>query len=314
MGAPLVSVIVPCYNAGAWLDETFDCLERQSHRELEILAIDDGSTDDTWERLERRTDPRLERLRQENRGAAAARNAGLARARGDYLQFLDADDVIAPDKIAVQLEALRELGPRWVASSLWGRFRGDVRDTQWQVPWAIPRQRGIDWLVHAWADGDMMAPHGWLVPRAMADAVGPWNPKAGINDDGEYFARVLLAADGVVQVPAARVHYRSGNASYSQRKDRWAWESLLNSYELCARHLLASENSPRVRAAIVARLETFEYLAYPRFPDLVARAEAISEELGLPPRRPHGGGGASRTARRVLGWKLTRRLGALLRR
>ncbi|HET9470523.1 MAG TPA: glycosyltransferase, partial [Usitatibacter sp.] len=235
------------------------------------------------------------------------------RARGAYIQFLDADDVIAPDKIAVQLAALQELGPRWVAASLWGRFRGDVRDTQWQPPWPTPRQRGIDWLVHAWADGDMMAPHGWLVPRPVADAAGPWNPKAGINDDGEYFARVLLAAEGIAQVPAARVHYRSGNASYSQRKDRWAWESLLDSYELCARHLLAAEDSPRVRRAIVARLETFEYLAYPGFPDLVARAEAISEALGLPPRRPHGGGRASRIAGRILGWKVARRLGILAR-
>jgi hypothetical protein len=76
--------------------------------------------------------------------------------------------------------------------------------------------------------------------------------------------------------------------------------------------MLAAEASLRVRSAIAARLSTFEYAAYPRFPALVARAQSIGRSLGVPRDMPHGGGKASRIAGRLIGWKLTRRLGAMV--
>lgn len=307
---PLVSVIIPCFNASAWVARTLECVATQSHANLQILAIDDGSTDDTRSILERHEDARLTIIGQANAGAAAARNAGLAAARGDFVQFLDADDLMDPLKIERQLAAAVPLGPRAVLAARWGRFHERIEDTRWARAWLPPRQAGIDWLVQAWQEGDtMMPPHGWLVPRALVDAVGPWNGAAGINDDGEYFTRVLLASTTALQVPEARVFYRSGNASYSQRQDAWAWETLLNSYELCARHLLQAEDSARVRGAIAGRIQGFRYRAYPRFPHLVARAAAIAADLGLSCEPPHGGGTASRVLGKWLGWKITRRLG-----
>jgi glycosyltransferase involved in cell wall biosynthesis len=310
---PLVTVVMPCYDAARWLEETLASVFAQTHSNLQIIAVDDGSKDATWEILERCADSRLQRYRQPNAGAAAARNFALARACGDFVQFLDADDLIDCDKIRIQVEAAAKHAGKWVLASAWGRFHGSIGETRWEPPWNPLEWRGIDWLVHAWTDGAMMPPHGWLVPRAIVDSAGPWNPAAGINDDGEYFARVLLAADGVAQVAGARAHYRSGNASYSQRTDRWAWESLLDSYELCARHMLAAEDSARVRAAIGARLRSFQYLAYPAFADLSARAQELADPLAIGGGPPHGGGIASRIACRAIGWKLTRRIGLLVR-
>lgn len=312
MPAPLVSVVIPCYNAQQWLREALASVLQQSHENLDIVAVDDGSTDGTWSVLAGCTDRRVRALRQVNAGAAAARNLALGHVAGEWIQFLDADDVIDRRKIEAQLEAAAARGPGWVVASRWGRFERDTSATHWEPPWEPAEQRGIDWLVTSWTRGGMMPPHGWLVPRRIADAVGPWDPRAGINDDGEYFTRVLLAAPGAVQSDDARVHYRSGNASYSQRKDAWAWESLLNSYESCARHMLRAEDSARVRSAIASRLSTFEYAAYPRFPALVRRAESIARSLGVPRGMPHGGGQASKIAGRLIGWKLTRRLGAMV--
>ncbi|MEO7741963.1 MAG: glycosyltransferase family A protein [Usitatibacter sp.] len=306
----LVSVIIPCYNASAWISETLECVTGQSHANLEILAVDDGSDDDTASVLERHTDARMTVIRQANAGAAAARNAGLAVACGDFVQFVDADDLMGPDKIACQIAAAEHLGPRGVLAARWGRFRERIDDTQWAQPWSPASQSGIDWLVDAWQAGDtMMPPHGWLVPRALVEAAGPWNGAAGINDDGEYFTRVLLASSAALQVAQAQVFYRSGNASYSQRQDPWAWESLLNSYELCAYHLLQAEDSPRIRRAIAERIQGFRYRAYPRFPHLVARAAGILDAFGISRETPHGGGTTSKLLGRFLGWKVTRRLG-----
>ena len=312
MAGSLVSVVIPCYNAARWLPDTLDSVLGQSHAELEVIADDDGSTDASWEILERCGDPRLRAVRQANAGAAAARNRALREIRGAFVQFLDADDVLDREKLRAQVDEAASRGPGWVIASRWGRFRDDVPGTQWEPAWEHATQRGIDWLVNAWTAGDMMPPHGWLVPRAIVEAAGPWDRAAGINDDGEYFTRVLLAADGVAQAPQARVHYRSGHASYSQRTDPWAWESVLNSYESCARHLLAAEDSARVRSAIAKRLSAYRYAAYPRFPRLVARAGAIARSLELPSTIPQGGGRASRIAGRLIGWKLTRRLGMLV--
>ena len=309
-GTPLVSVIIPCFNASAWIAQTLQCVTTQTHANLQILAIDDGSTDDTASVLQRQADARITVIRQANAGAAAARNTGLALARGDFVQFLDADDLMSPDKIARQVAAAGALGPRGVLAARWGRFRERIDDTRWADPWSPVQQAGIDWLVNAWQEGDtMMPPHGWLVPRVLVEEAGPWNGAAGINDDGEYFTRVLLAGSAALQVPEARVFYRSGNPSYSQRQDSWAWESLLNSYELCARHLLKAEDSARVRRAIADRIQRFRYRAYPKFPELVARAAAITDTLDLSCETPHGGGAASRVLGRWLGWRLTRRLG-----
>lgn len=98
---PTVSIIVPCYDVGQYIDECLESIVRQSHERLEILAVDDGSGDDTVPRLRRwaAADPRVVVIEQRNAGAGAARNRGIANARGDYLLFLDSDDYLAPDAL-----------------------------------------------------------------------------------------------------------------------------------------------------------------------------------------------------------------------
>lgn len=104
---PLVSVIVPAYNAESTLAATLQSVSAQSHTRLEIIVVDDGSTDATAALVEsiQKTEPRLALVRQANAGVAAARNAGLARAKGDLVSWLDADDLWHPSKLAKQLEA-----------------------------------------------------------------------------------------------------------------------------------------------------------------------------------------------------------------
>ncbi|PZU82589.1 MAG: glycosyltransferase family 2 protein [Chelatococcus sp.] len=104
----LVSVIVPAYNAGRYIDRTLLSVRGQTHGNLEILVVDDGSSDETPDIALRHAgmDPRIRLIRQDNAGVAAARNSGIAHARGRYVAPIDADDLWAPDKIERQMAAI----------------------------------------------------------------------------------------------------------------------------------------------------------------------------------------------------------------
>jgi len=104
-----VTVIIPAFNAEATIREALDSVSDQSHSELEVFAVDDGSSDGTADAIadRARLDPRIRLVRQANSGVAAARNAGLGQATGRYAAWLDADDLWHPDKIAAQLEVFR---------------------------------------------------------------------------------------------------------------------------------------------------------------------------------------------------------------
>src|SRR5207248_2091455 len=114
------SVIIPCFNASRWIRETLDSVCAGQSMELEIIVVDDGSTDDTAAIVEQEfAQARL--IRTPNRGASHARNTGTHAATGDYIQYLDADDLLAPGKIAVQLRALDKSGAE-VAYGDWQRL------------------------------------------------------------------------------------------------------------------------------------------------------------------------------------------------
>ena len=110
MPDPAVTVVVPAYNAGKVLAETLTSAARQTFKNFEVIVVDDGSTDNTAEIVRQlgRTDPRFLLLQQAHQGVSAARNLGIHRARGEYIAFLDHDDVWLPEKLARQLELFRE--------------------------------------------------------------------------------------------------------------------------------------------------------------------------------------------------------------
>ena len=112
---PLVSIIIPAYNCRRWLGEAIDSALAQTHPHCEIIVIDDGSTDGTGEWVQVHYDSRIRYHWQPNGGVARARNTGLHLAQGDYIQFLDADDILSPEKVARQVAHL-ESHPEWAVA------------------------------------------------------------------------------------------------------------------------------------------------------------------------------------------------------
>lgn len=124
--APLVSCIIPTYNSGVWVCGAVDSCLRQSYPAREIIVVDDGSTDYTRALLSQQYGETIRYVYQENRGLAGARNTGLRHATGDYIQFLDADDLIHPDKIRVQVEKMRYMASPSVSYTDY--YRCDIND------------------------------------------------------------------------------------------------------------------------------------------------------------------------------------------
>lgn len=108
MATPTVSVVIPLYNKGKYIERSLRSVLAQEHQPLEIIIVDDGSTDESAEKISNFDDPRILLIKQENAGPGAARNAGLARARGKYVAFLDADDEWFPSFLKKGLELLED--------------------------------------------------------------------------------------------------------------------------------------------------------------------------------------------------------------
>ena len=127
----VISVIVPVYNVAAYLPECLDSILSQDYDKLEVILIDDGSTDDSGTICDdyARRDSRIRVIHQKNGGAAAAKNAGLRAATGEYLSFADSDDFLEPGAYAYMLAVLKENDADIVRCAFQNRFR--TRTEQW---------------------------------------------------------------------------------------------------------------------------------------------------------------------------------------
>jgi len=283
-----VSILIPAYNAERWLAQTIRSALAQTWPKKEIIVVDDGSRDGTLGVARGFESPSVLVLTQENRGASTARNRALSHANGEYIQWLDADDLLAPDKIERQF---RRTDYDWsgltLLSSAFGEFYyrpGSARFTPtslWQ-DWSP-----LEFMVTKLRENLWMCPAVWLVSRELTDLAGPWDEKLSLNDDGEYFARVVLASEKILFVPDSRVYKRSVECSLSLRTSVEACRSLFASHRACFQHILSVEDSPRTREVCLATLQRWYIYYYPEKTELVQKANELAASLGgelEPPR------------------------------
>lgn len=305
---PLVSIVIPCYNAAAWLAATLESAVAQTWPYREIIVVDDGSTDDSITIAAKFAEHGVQLIRQRNAGAAAARNTALRAARGEYVQFLDADDLIAPEKIARQLAVLANAPSGTVAAGAWGRFAANPAAAHFERQPVWADHAPLDWLVASLSGQGMFPPIVWLTPRAVLDRAGPWDESLSLDDDGEYFARVLMASPGIRFVDGAVSYYRAHNGSrLSGLRGRRAAESSFRSIEKKQSLLFAAEDSTRTRHALACAWQRFVWEQLDVAPDLTAKAFFYSRTLA-PDLPPPPGPRLYRMTAKLLGWRRARRL------
>jgi glycosyltransferase involved in cell wall biosynthesis len=306
--APLVSILMPAFNAERWIADSLDSALAQTWPRTEIIVVDDGSTDGTAAVVGRYADRGVRLIRQANAGQSAAENACLRAAQGDFIQYLDADDILGPDKIERQMARIAD-APACVASGEWGRFDRAPEETVFRPERVWRDMDPIRWLVEAWTGGGPMMQAGiWLIPRRVAERAGMWDERLGLINDLDYFTRVLLASDGVRFCKGARLYYRSGNiGSLASMRSPAAWRSALLSSELATRALLARENTAESRRASADIFQVLAFDAYLEDPAVCRSAERAAVELGGSPLRMDGGR-LFRGLERALGWKAAKRI------
>ena len=282
MNTPLVSILIPAYNAEKWIAETLRSALGQTWQRKEIIVVDDGSTDQTVAIARQFESESVRIVASKNQGAATARNLAVQASRGDYIQYLDADDLLAPDKIERQLTARRESdGRRILLSSPWAYFyyRSErarfVRNSLWQD------LSPVEWLLRKMGENLHMQTATWLTSRELIEAAGPWNASLISDDDGEYFCRVLMASEGTRFVSGSGVFYRvtgSNRVSFIGNSDDKK-NAMCVSMKLHVQYIRSLEESERVRKACLAYLQNWYGVFYPERPDLIEELQAIAAEL-----------------------------------
>lgn len=223
MNQHTVSVIIPVYNAANYLRESIESVLCQTYSDLEIIIVNDGSTDNSLEIAESyQNDSRVKIISSKNKGAATARNIGIRNSNGAYFQFLDADDILPSNKIEEQMKVLDEnskyLKIGGVAFCSWTSFDENIRIKSCDERICHTYEHPIDILVDFMKYGTMLALHCYLIPRRVMEIAGLWDESLSLNDDGEWFARIISVSEILVYYGGIEVCYRDTPNSLSKSK------------------------------------------------------------------------------------------------
>lgn len=204
---PMITVIIPAYNAEAFIAETLLSVINQSWDNYEIILVDDGSSDHTAAIAS--TFPAVTVICQENRGVAAARNIAIAKARGDYIAFLDADDLWPPQKLSKQIEYMQQYPELGISYTLHQCFLDHSMDTMplWVRPELFASQEAG------------YIPSALMVSREILQQVGLFNEHYQVSEDTEWLLRAKEKGIQIGLVPELLLHKRVHQDNLTGRPD-----------------------------------------------------------------------------------------------
>jgi glycosyltransferase involved in cell wall biosynthesis len=315
MYEPLVSIIIPVYNAESYVDAAIQSALQQTWVNKEIIIVDDGSTDNSLAIAKKHEGVGITVLTQPNSGASTARNKGIAIAKGEYIQFLDADDLLSATKIETQVKVLvnhtNHIAFCPTRHFMDGTLPVNKQHTDIEIAITDPlyflqRLYGGK-LIEAGYEG-MIQPNAWLTPRTVIEKAGNWNENLTLDDDGEYFCRVVLASAGVIYIPQTLSFYRKyiTPKSLSANKSDTALKSALLSIQLKYEHLKKVSNTKNTNIALAKVFLEYAVAVYPAHKDLYNAAMHKLNQLPKIEYVPAIGGPQTEFLKNVFGWRLTK--------
>lgn len=304
---PRISVIMPAYNAEKYIEESVGSVLSQNYPNFELIIVNDGSTDRTLEVLAQFTDPRIRVFSQENKGQSIAMNFGIRQSSGEFIKFLDADDLINSDHLLSQYNAIKD-APNCIASCRWAYFTGSYEHVNFLKEKTHKNYvNPVDWIYDSLTyDKGMMGGWMWLIPRQVLEKAGYWDERLSLNNDFDFSIRVLLSSSGIHFASGAKFYYRKGvsnalSGTFSEK----AFESAYLTTCLGRDHLLKREDTPRVRKLLADRFQGWVYIMYSSYAEMAEKAQAAADALGGSALKPSGGL-LFRTLNTFLPWKTIR--------
>ncbi len=242
-----VSIVIPCFNARYWIRATLESVFDQRSLDLQVIVVDDGSTDGSGD-LVAQWFSNVELVRMDNGGPSRARNVGTRLARGQFIQYLDADDLLAPGKLEAQVEALTTSGGD-IAYGDWREFQSgpDMQCVLGRlVVQRIERDPEIALCTDFWCP-----PAAYLFRRSIVDDVGGWDEQQTVVEDVRFVLQCALRGAAFVYCPGIAALYRAHTTNSQSTRDRTAFS------RGCLRNATLLEDRWHQRSTLTpAQLET----------------------------------------------------------
>lgn len=302
------SILIPAFNAAHHLEATLlSCVDQGADVVEEIIVVDDHSNDDSEVIFSRVSEAHPEFtwkwLTNPKKGACSARNHAFSISTSDWIQWLDADDLLGPMKIVTALKLLEHI-PDQLVSCPWHPLSGELNSGRLPdiVDWnTIPDfSTPAEWI----ARDTHMVPHCYLGHRHLFEQAGHWDESLTINQDGEYFARVIAKSAGVMFTQQTDVFYRRSSSDSVSKFSPDKADSLFRSTESMVRTGLTVEDSERMRQMMANRWQHFIYTAYPHAPELISAAQKKLKSLPKPTiDNPNAVSGISKVFSKTFGWR-----------
>jgi glycosyltransferase involved in cell wall biosynthesis len=288
MHSDLVSVIIPAYNAEKHILECVNSVLNQSYKNIEVIVVNDGSEDKTELALESLTDPRLTIINQDNRGASFAKNTGLQKARGNFIQYLDSDDLLSSDKIELQLNTLKSK-TNSIAVCKTVVFEKEIKQGKAEINTDIISgvHSGLNFyknLLGAKGNYAMVQPNAYLIPIEIIKKAGPWSTEfyPCPDEDGEYFSRILLSSNFVVFT--AGINYYRRDQNYNSLSRTYSFDRAVNQLKSTERkciNLIEVENNPQTRELLLLNISQVVSQFGSEYPEIISLAQDIISKWGF---------------------------------
>lgn len=309
-GSATVSIVIPCYNAAAFLRETLDAALAQTYPALDVLAVDDGSTDATPDIL-RDYAARFDRFRWEqsaHAGVQRARNIGFQHAWGEYILWLDADDLIAPDLVAVQMEEARH-APGSIVACPWHKLRQE--SGVWAIEHLPHEGRTRESVLRSMLRGEWPQ-HlvSCLFPREAMENAGGWDESLAMHEDRKLLSLLLIRNYPIVFSDRSYGLYRIRQGSIAMSRSERVVRSALAVAADIERELRATGQLDAYANELAHFIDLYYIDALPDFPAVAHELHAMRQRVNPAYRDLRAG--HSRFVRSVLGDRLFARLARVL--
>lgn len=303
MHNPLVSILIPLYNAEQYIEETITKALQQTYSNIELVIVDDHSTDNSLKIAQKYISEKVHVYSNPKKGGNPARNYAFEKCNGEYIKFMDADDYCTNEMIEKQMDRMLKDGDE--NTLVFSPVKMLYPDGHFFLP---PREidkdyiPGIELLIDIWRGKGWNCPHCHLMHRNLFIKSGGWDETITKNQDGEFFARIANKANKALCVPDEYAIWRQTGIGVSTKKTIKAHASMIRSYEIISKLILNYNDGMEYRKICAKYIGLFVYTYYPEIspimPMIYKVLQQIKQPLMLPDRK------ILIFLRTIMGWKL----------